>query len=316
MCTTTPSISVRVHRSNWLCCLLPLVTFFGCNAEFLNNLNLSGGQEPPSAGVTVNADWHGRPYSAGNKPIPAYGNCVNLLVDGILLVCGEKPRPSNFVVCYERQLTAAQADLLVGTAADIFLPNLQTLTPEAAQVLGKSRGILSLPALEKICSTAAAKLGGQRTSLVLTGLTELTDEAATGLARVIAPLKLDGLKSLAPGVAEALAGHTDHLSLNGITRLSVSDGVALARHQGDLCLNGIESLSAEVAVAVAGLRHGLHLNGLPAISAPAAAALARHRGWQLSLNGLRADRVAPEVIALLSQRPRTSHGIARLPVGL
>jgi len=291
--------------------------FFGCSRNFSDNLNLSADQEPLSARVTVDADWHGCPRSVGNKPPPGYDECVDFLVDGILLACGEKPSwPSPCVTCYERELTAAQAKLLVGTADDIFLPNLQTLTPEAAWVLGQSRGILSLPALQKISPTAAAGLSGQRKSLVLTGLTELTDEAASGLARVIAPLKLDGLQSLAPGVAVALARHAGHLSLNGIEWLSESDAAALAGHQGDLCLNGIENMSAEVAAAVAGLRYGLHLNGLTAVSAPTAAALARHRGWQLSLNGLRADRVTPEVIALLSQRRHTSHNIARLPAGL
>ena len=286
-------------------CLFLLSSGVGCRRDFSTHYDLLPAHKQPPAVLTVDAVWSGHPPSAIEKHSPVYGAWINLLTDGLLLAYGEMPSwRSTVVVCYEPQLTAAQASLLVDTSEDLFLPNLQTLTPAVAQVLGRCNGILSLPAVESLEPAAAVGLAGRRKSLVLSGLTTLTAEAAAGLAEVTGSLKLDGLRSLGPGVAAALADHVGHLCLNGIGQLSTSDATALAGHHGDICLNGLKDLSAEAAAAVAGLEHGLHLNGLAELSTAAAAALACHRGWCLGLNGLKAERVDPEVIARVRQRHR------------
>ncbi len=311
---TCPPVYFRLGPGNAFCCLLALAACCGCSPDSPADRNLSAGNEPPAAAVTIDAVWSSRPPAAREKLPPVYGDCVDLLADGLLLACGEKPSwRSNVVVCYEQQLTAVQAGVLVDTSDDLFLPNLQMLTPGAARALGQSNGILSLPAVKSLGSAAAAGLAGRRESLMLSGLTELTAEAAVGLARSAGPLKLDGLHSLAPGVAAALADHVGHLCLNGVGQLSESDAIALARHQGDICLNGIHTLPAEAAEAVAGLRYGLHLNGLADISVPAAFALAGHRGWTLGLNRLHADQLPPQVAALLSRRAGRWTTMVRVP---
>jgi len=317
MRTTSLPISFRRCSRNAIFWLLPLAACVGCSHDFTFDLSLPATQAQPPAIVTVDAEWPGQQPSAGDKLPPVYGDCVDLLADGLLLACGEKPSwRSSVVVCYEKQLTTAQARLLVRTSDDLFLPNLQTLNPGAARALGRSSGILSLPAVRSLGPDAAAGLAGRRESLMLGGLTKLSAEAAAGLARTAGPLRLDGLRELAPGVAAALADHVGHLCLNGISELSEGDAIALARHRGDICLNGMQSLSADAAGAVAGLQYGLHLNGLADISEPVAAALASHRGWCLGLNGLRADRLPPEVAATLSRHQRVSHSLGRLPVRL
>lgn len=314
---TRPPVYFRLGLGNAFCCLLALTVCFGCNHDSPADLNISAGKEPSATTVTIDAVWSSRPPTAAARLPPVYGDCVDLLADGLLLACGEKPSwRSSIVICYEQQLTAVQARVLVDTSDDLFLPKLRTLTPGAARALGQSNGILSLPAVKSLEPAAAAGLAGRRESLMLSGLTELTAEAAVGLARSAGPLRLDGLHSLGPGVAAALADHVGHLCLNGVGQLSETDAIALARHQGDICLNGIHTLPAEAAEAVARLRYGLHLNGLADISVPAAAALAGHRGWTLGLNRLRADQLPPQVAALLSRRAGRWTTMVRVPEGL
>ena len=104
---TSPSPFLRCHSV--LCrCLLLLAACVGCSRDFSTHLNLFPAHKLPPAVVTVNADWSSCLPSARDNHGPAYGACVHLLTDDLLLACGEMPRwRSTVVVYYEPQLTAA-----------------------------------------------------------------------------------------------------------------------------------------------------------------------------------------------------------------
>lgn len=258
--------------------------------------------ERDPAAACVDAVWPTKPHTAVDQYGDLYGSCIDAVAEGLILANGGRPyRTSGVVVCDESRLTAAQAELLTGSAIDIFLPRLEALDPVVARILGRSQGILHFAALHSLDAAAAAQLAGSRAVLSLNGLTHLSAGAAAGLARSEGPLKIDGLQELEPGVAAALAEHVGLLSLNGLRKLSAEDAAALAGHQGDLCLNAMETLSTGAAEELASLRYGLQMNGLTELSVQGAAALSLHRGWCLGVYGLRAERLSPEAFMLLSR---------------
>jgi hypothetical protein len=112
MRTTSLPISFRRCRRNAIFWLLPLAACVGCSHDFTFDFSLPATQAQPPAIVTVDAEWPGQQPSAGDKLPPVYGDCVELLADGLLLACGEKPSwRSSVVVCYEKQLTAGRRRL-------------------------------------------------------------------------------------------------------------------------------------------------------------------------------------------------------------
>jgi len=261
----------------------------GCATELEAVLEMS----PPKA--QVNASWPGQPPTSADQFGFFYGGLIDAIADGLLEACGGPARrQTRVVVCYEPRLTAAQANLLADNAADIFLPQLETLEPDAAKALAKSTGILWFGSLQSLSPNAAAMFAGRRDALDLSCITRLSAEAASGLAGNEGSLKLNGLETLEPGVAAALGRHAGQLSLNGLEQLSAADAAELAHHRGDLCLNGLLTISAEAAEPLATLPYGLHLNAIAEISAATAAALSSHCGWCLGLNGLQDKQLSPQ----------------------
>lgn len=217
------------------------------------------------------------------------------------------------IVCHERTLDEAQAELLAGNRLLVILPELRELRPEVARVLATCTGCLRFGALESIDPAAAAALACPRDLLSLTSLHTLDAAAADGLAANSGPLLLDGIWRLEPGVAKGLAGHRGPLSLNGLVALSPEDAAWLARHDGDLYLNGLSTMPVDVARAFADFPHGLFINGVETLSTDAACALARHPGWCLGCTGL--VTLDEKAVAALSTHPRSGWSI-RLAEGL
>lgn len=179
------------------------------------------------------------------------------------------------------------------------LDQISTLSVEAAHVLARQKGSLSLNGLKKLSPELAAALanhGGRQ--LFLNGLTEIDPDVAERLANYKQSLRLSGLQELTDQVCGAFRDFEgDWLVFGGLTKLSSHQAHIMSEYKCHLKLNGLDELSEDVAENLSGLEQNLSLDGLTSITVGPASCLARH-GAQLSLKGLSA--LDASVAAVLS----------------
>jgi hypothetical protein len=131
----------------------------------------------------------------------------------------------------------------------IYLPNLEDLAPDVAQVLASGTHYLTFPGLKQITNEVAEILANQQgESLSLDGLSELSDEAAYLLSKYQGSLSFDGITELSDVAAEHLGEHRGDLSLYGLQSLSETAARHLSTRQGALTMELDETeLSGSVA---------------------------------------------------------------------
>lgn len=200
------------------------------------------------------------------------------------------------------------------------LPELKTLSPEAAKTLAKARGSLVLDSLTSLSDEVAKALtedAHNRGNLYLGGLTTITPDTARAICRREGDLYLNGLTTIPDDVLKALAEHRSPgyarpiVYLDGLTTVSDEGAAVLAswpKWSGKLpvlpslseqaakalatsrnfkgSLPALKTLSPKVARALAQRKGNLSLDGLTSLSDESAAALAEHHGGTLSLGGL------------------------------
>lgn len=141
-------------------------------------------------------------------------------------------------------------------------------------------------------SCEAAKLLSKRAgSLSLNGLLEISDDVAHALSAHCGPLALNGLSNLTEVSAKFLAIHDGLIWLESLIHITDPVLIALVTNCNGQRVIGIdqcESLS-EVALEIASRadRRDLILDNLKTLNAQGASALAKFNGRKLSLNGLR-----------------------------
>ena len=122
----------------------------------------------------------------------------------------------------EKVLTKEIADEIIIKEKDsvfLYLDEFTQIDDQAAEVLAKRQGVLSLSGLTELSDNAAESLSKHKDSLRLDGLTELSDAAAESLSKHKGSLSLDGLNELSDAAAESLAKNPNDLSLKGLTTL-------------------------------------------------------------------------------------------------
>lgn len=179
-------------------------------------------------------------------------------------------------------LTVDEARRLARNPLSIFVRDLVTLEPPAAEALAATRASLHFDRLASLSADAARALASHRCLLRLDAVAELDPEAAAALAEHAGTLSLDGLTHLDGPTAGALGRHRGQLSLNGLEELSVSAAEGLADHDGDLCLNSLRELAGPAARALARHRHALYLVDVVHLDDDAIDALAGYRGRMLT----------------------------------
>lgn len=220
-------------------------------------------------------------------------------------------------------LSEASARVLATCTGVVVLPNVTTLSPEAADALAAMPADLHIYRLSSLTSVPLAeKLAGQRNGIGLRlPLKSLTAEIAAILARSEGHLMLD-VESLDPKAAAALAAHAGPLSLPRLTRL---DSPLLAERLAApvTSLAAVVSITPEaVAVLVRGATESLQLGIpkpddallaslsscaghllLPAVESltPAQLAILEKAGCRSLMLG--AKQLAPEVVPQLEKLP-------------
>lgn len=201
-------------------------------------------------------------------------------------------------------LTMAEALVLVEREFGLYLPKVQSLSPEVADVLSKHEGpFLDLDGLTSICEATAKALSSFDGELSLTGLKEISHEVGVLLAskpggRIYLPENFRGsaagakaivdhkgkwvapenIDELEPTLAFALARSERALSFQRVTELTDDLARALADHRGELlCLDGLTELSAEMAGLLANRPGHLSFDGLKHLAPMTAKALSQHR---------------------------------------
>ena len=131
----------------------------------------------------------------------------------------------------------------------IYLPNLEDLTPDVAQVVASGTHYLYLTGLKQITNEVAEILASQKgESLSLDSLSELSDQAAYLLSKYEGSLSFNGITELSDVAAEHLGEHRGGLSLYGLESLSETAASHLSTGQGDLGMHlGEGGLSGSVA---------------------------------------------------------------------
>jgi cytochrome c5 len=229
----------------------------------------------------------------------------------VVVTChGAVPRAAEADAPSATERTVEQAIALAGTQGSLELGHLRVLTPQVAELLGRSGRPVELNGLTSLSPEAAAVLSQPDAFIELDGLTDLpldtalalitpaspralslcglkgiNDETAELMGRHNGHLMLSGLDTLTDRQVELLATHRGYLGLSGLEELSVRAATALGHHDGLLNLNGITMLSPEAAETLAAHGEFLRLDGLQTISDGAAAALGRHTG-PLGLHGI------------------------------
>ena len=122
---------------------------------------------------------------------------------------------------------------------DIGLKNLKELTPDAAAVLAKCKGDLTVGCKTMTAETAEA-LAKHTKALILCRMTSLPAKLANALAEHRGPVEFTAIKSLTASSCLSLCKNTYGLSFHNYHgEISVDDGVidALADYQGKLNLS-------------------------------------------------------------------------------
>lgn len=176
------------------------------------------------------------------------------------------------------------AEMLSKHQGDLSLDGLTELSDAAVESLSRHRGGLFLGSLKKLTSQSLAATLAQNPEELFLEIEILSPEAAAELAKQersseeYAPyLNLACLTDLTHETALALAGHSGHLIL-GIKSLSADLARALSSFRGEsLCLNDVSHLSDDVAEILSQSEaEELALEGLESISAKAAGFLLQH----------------------------------------
>jgi hypothetical protein len=156
-----------------------------------------------------------------------------------------------------KELSADVATILAGSQAELHLPNLTSLTPDAAAGLAPFAGTLAL------------------------GVKELSDEAAAALAKRVGITRLDALTTLTSLPLAERIGKQTVVSLGGVRRISPEIARALNppvdlqdKNLGYRWIDiGLTELSPEAGAAIVASRHGFGMHSLESITPEAAAAM-------------------------------------------
>jgi hypothetical protein len=185
----------------------------------------------------------------------------------------------NFKQLYDWLGQEAKEDARMATVLDLT----------KAEKFIEDEDSVNLPEMTSITEEAAKMLSTYGGEINLSGLTDLSEKAAEALSEGEYEgewIPLDGLTDLSTATAEALSKYKGYLSLNGLTELSDAAAEALSKNQGGLSLNCLTELSDAAAEALSKNQGGLYLDGLTELSDVAAKALSKHQGDFLWLNGL------------------------------
>jgi CO/xanthine dehydrogenase FAD-binding subunit len=195
-------------------------------------------------------------------------------------------------------ITDEAAEVLSKHEGWLSLGGLTELSDAAAESLSKHKDTLSVDCLTELSDAAAEALAKHEGVLSLNGLTELSDAAAESLSKVQGDLSLGSLTELSDAAVESLSKAQGSLSLNGLTELSDAAVETLAKHDGGtLSLNGLTELSDAAAESLSKHQEDLYLDGLTELSDAAVESLSKHKG-DLSLGGLtELSDAAAEVLA-------------------
>jgi len=187
-----------------------------------------------------------------------------------------QPTPGDWKTVGEqvaRALAEWNAAESQGTAP-LLLPELVSLSPDAARELAKHRDFLALNGLRELSPEVAVELAEHRGPLSLNGLETISPVTARAIARHAGKLYLNGLKVLDAPLAEALVEHDGILYLQGIKTVSLPVAKLLVRCRGMIVLGGIRQLPADVHAA---LRPHARIH-MPALVTASREGLSRHHG--------------------------------------
>lgn len=182
----------------------------------------------------------------------------------------------------------------------IDLNTFAELDNEAAEILSKTDGWLSLNGLHMITDEVAQRLArfkGRR--LELAGLHAMSDAAAAALASLKADLEI-GVSELTDNAAESLSSFANKLILSGICSLSTSAASSLEAIDRE----GRLDVAAEFCKTIAGLKD----------LCPGWNGLLRFRGWRLSKKKLKWSDLPEKASHLLHQalNPQIDTGRVKL----
>jgi hypothetical protein len=186
---------------------------------------------------------------------------------------------------------------------ELVLRNVASITPEVADALGSRQGLsLDLPDLRSLSPEAAKGLARYPHRLWMPGLKSLSPAAAEFLAeKKQGILGVDGFTSLDPKAAAALARCPAWAGeLKFLKTLDGETAAALAAKEGDLTL-GVTTIEPAAALALAKHEKGrLLLPELATLTAEAAEALALCECWDGEVTKL--NPLTPDVWAALAKR--------------
>ena len=122
---------------------------------------------------------------------------------------------------------------------NLDLSSIQTLTPEAAEVIADCYE-LDLSGFKVLPDEIASILGNCGT-LNLSGLTSLSDAAAGSLRKTTGEwLDLSGLATLSPAAAKSLSQYKGSLDLSGLKSLSADAAERISRYRGRLVVSSLQ----------------------------------------------------------------------------
>jgi tetratricopeptide (TPR) repeat protein len=177
-------------------------------------------------------------------------------------------------------LTALEADVAAALGGNkvsnsLILRGITELSAGSAAGLSQHKGELWLPQLDQL-SPDASKPFSTRRGYTSIGVTSLTPDVAANLAKIKGMLYLPRVTSLEPEVARALASHEGDLVLD-LENISVDAARMLATKEGGISL-GLVAASDAVIEALSRHRGMLVLDKMTVLTLNAARSLANHEG--------------------------------------
>jgi WD40 repeat protein len=183
----------------------------------------------------------------------------------------------------------------------VYLPSLESLTPEVAAALARSGQAIVLPAIKSLTPPVAEALAQNSNTLLLDGLLELPDDVAKELGKHQGALSLKSVSRLTVAACEGLSTHKVSLSLPGVKELPDEAVVALAKSTGSLEL-GLVSLTDAAAHALASRKWDTQLYEVKNVSDVAAEELLRaNKSCSDGIKSAAAAGIEPPLLKFPSQ---------------
>lgn len=171
------------------------------------------------------------------------------------------PARANSISIVEAQELVSKSSIKMG----VVLDHVTQIDQELAQVLSKSKGLLSLNGLRTLdLESAKALMSGESSGLRLNGLVEISPE----VAKVISKAGYLELNNLKPDLAvyQAFENRTGRLMLNGVEEIDLQAASTLTKARYPLDLNGLKVLSIDVVNVLSESEIQLSLEGIIELS--------------------------------------------------